>query len=503
MMERIIRFELEGRAVLGFDTGLSAAAFAQAKMAQFISQTGYIVKPAPAGGGVDPVIETWRPQGVIEGKNPAGEGSAGPATMLVWGPAFEGEGLDRIIADDARKDWALDALRYWLRARRILSGKDELAAPFPAGALIAPSGAVLFPPERLMRRVLEADGPEAWLDRAERWVHPDLPGDEAAAFSTAAMLYRICCGTAPYGNRNTELVHEDIREGVFSPPRLMAPGLREDLAEIIASSLASDAYYTEKKIPRPGPEKLDSLLGPPGTASFPDLFRTLSDGERQKIEEERGQFEKKKALTVKTKRFIRRNTVILAVVLSALAGLGLIVYSSIRGRADLPSTEGMHPLEVIETYYGAFGSLDHTLMEACVINKAGQDDINLVTNIFVISRVREAYEMSAANMTPEEWIARGSPPTDLTVFGVSDLEPSPRDTDESDGRVSYRVSYELWLPDTYEQLPQPPRPDPAGMSPPPPALFLPRGSPVTDEVDLVLHKGAWRIAEIRRESALD
>jgi hypothetical protein len=36
----IASFELDGKAVLGFDTGLDAGAFARAKLGQYISHTG-------------------------------------------------------------------------------------------------------------------------------------------------------------------------------------------------------------------------------------------------------------------------------------------------------------------------------------------------------------------------------------------------------------------------------------------------------------------------------
>ena len=59
MNRRIYHFELEGKRVLGFDTGLSALAFAQAKMAQAITDRGFIV--IPEGG-----VETWKASGVAE-----------------------------------------------------------------------------------------------------------------------------------------------------------------------------------------------------------------------------------------------------------------------------------------------------------------------------------------------------------------------------------------------------------------------------------------------------
>ena len=59
MKARIFGFEREGQRFLGFDTGLDDQAFAQAKMAQFITRKGFVVFP---GGKID----TWKAEGVIE-----------------------------------------------------------------------------------------------------------------------------------------------------------------------------------------------------------------------------------------------------------------------------------------------------------------------------------------------------------------------------------------------------------------------------------------------------
>ncbi|MDR2185208.1 MAG: hypothetical protein LBO80_06015, partial [Treponema sp.] len=156
METKIFYPEVNGRPVLGFDTALDAQSFAQAKMAAFLTQQGTIVFP---GGRV----ETWQAQGVAElARNPGA-----PQTMVIWGPFFPGERLTGIISDPGRRDEALDALRYWLRARPLVEGAGFLS---PAGVLVVtertgreagagfPPGTLLFPPERLVKRCLEAEG---------------------------------------------------------------------------------------------------------------------------------------------------------------------------------------------------------------------------------------------------------------------------------------------------------------------------------------------------------
>jgi hypothetical protein len=504
-MGRIIHFELEGNRVLGFDTGLDAQAFTQAKLSHLVTQTGCVVSP-------DGTATVWQPAGVIERNG----------TMVVWGPDFEGEGLDQLVIDPARKDRALDALRYWLRACILLADRDDPVSACPAGALIAPSGTILFPPERLIRRCIEAEGPNAVLASAERWTHPDLSGKDAVSFSAAALLYRILCGVPPYQNTDVDIVRQDIREGVFTPLTFMVPGLDEALETFITGVMTPQgrspgdkaAGKSAKKraigetpagrtVQPAEPEALLRLLGVPGSGGPDAYIHPLTGEELQKREHEREQYDKKKGLTVKTRRFVYRNSTILAVALAILIGIALIVQSMVRSHAELPTTLGMKPAEVIETYYGAFGPLDHTLMEACVTNKAGKDDINMVMNLFVISRMRQAYETISPTVTPQEWMAAGSPPTDLTVFGVSDLAVRALESDESDGEVLYRVSYILWAPDYSSESDAPEEYDEqilsAEYSLP---VVIPQGVPVTDELRITIDKkGLWHIADIKRQGS--
>ena len=487
-MTRIIHLTVEGREALGFDTGLDSQAFAQAKMAQFINQPGHIILPSGDAA-------LWRAAGVAEREG----------TMVVWGPDFPGKRLEDCI--EAGDGEALDALRYWLAARRRLlvlgegAPGERLSPSWPGGTLLAdkdggayPQGTVLIPPERLLRRTLTAEGDSAWLLAAERWVHPNRPGAEGLAFTVAALLYRILCGIGPYQSGDEDTLHQDITEGVFTPPGLCAPGLNDDAAALIAGIL-TPPDKTRAAI-RPGGqegadyarlEQLAVLLGAPGSRDRASFFHPLTGEERAKLDADREQRQKMTARRVTARRFLRRNLTILGASLGGLALAGLIAGSIIKGRLDLPTTKGMSPLQVLEAYYGAITSLDHTLMEACVMGNAGKEDISMVTNTFVISRVRQAYEMNIAVISPQEWLDQGAPATDAAVFGVSDLLVTAEDTDESDGEVSYRARYQLWLPQGYQE-----EGAPGG-------AFSPRGVPLADRITLSLHKGAWRITAIGRQ----
>ena len=90
-------------------------------------------------------------------------------------------------------------------------------------------------------------------------------------------------------------------------------------------------------------------------------------------------------------------------------------------------------------------SLDHQVMEACVVGKAGREEIGESTNLFVISRVTTAYEGRPTIVSAEAWDREGRPGLDpmFTVYGVTDLVIT-----EETGAPSpvFRVDYVKWAP---------------------------------------------------------
>jgi hypothetical protein len=110
-----------------------------------------------------------------------------------------------------------------------------------------------------------------------------------------------------------------------------------------------------------------------------------------------------------------------------------------------------------------------------------------------------AYEMKNPVLSAREWLDGGGLPTAQTVIGITGLDLAEMDTEPTDGEVSFRASYTLWLPGSFTD------PEPAeAAEPAEPApeeyTALPRKIFYRDEVRLFFRKGLWRIGDIRRES---
>ena len=490
MNGRIYNCEVEGEPALGFDTGLDSRAFAQAKLALFMNEPGLIVRP----GGAP--VETWKASGVLE---------RGP-TMVVWGPPFQGSRLDLLVNDSARQNEALAAAVLWIEARSSLGERQVSLRPFAALVSSGPSyppGTVFFAPENLALRCMQAEGPDALIRGGECYVHPDLSGTQAAAFTAAALLYRVFAGAAPFPAQEELTLRQDMRELNFLPVRFAAPGLDEKLAGFIQKALSPAAGTAGGA--DGGPQSSAALLRqllaivkPTGAvvSNAASFFHPLSPEERLRLTKEKDLFLKKKNLAIKTRRFVIRNTAVIAGAATALLIALLVTRSVIKSRAEGPTTRGMDSAQVVQGYYTAFGRLDHQLMEACVSKGAGKSDIEMVVNLFVISKVRQAYETGAAPplISAEEWRDSGAGPVDSQVFGITDLKIERLSGNETTDEIRYRAAYTLWLPQGRQEEESPDAGDPETAE----TGRLPQGVHYTDELTLVRNRGNWRIAEINR-----
>ena len=477
MEKQVFLFDIDGHKALGFDTGLDSRAFARAKFAQFITEPGFIVSFV----GSNTSVNLWKAEGVVEN-----------SSMVVWGPPFSGESIDLLLHDSEKREEALAAIRRWIQAVLALGEKYHVPL-WPCAALTGENqqDEIFFAPPDLAQLCLIAK--ETNLNNS-RYVQPDLNGMNAAAFTAAAMLYQVFAGSPAFPAGDEIILYEDMREGNFLPIRLAVPGLHDKLAALIQKALIQNA----KKGGLPdGRRLLEGFLGilrTDPTDPLSSFVSLISETDKLLIEKEKIKYLKTNNAAVKTRRFVKRNAALLLGSLAAVIIIVLAVNSVIKSRSAL-STANMEPVQVIESYYNAFGKLDHPWMEACVINDAGKDDINMVMNLFIISKIRQAYEYSIQSsiISANEWLEAGGGQVNFQVFGVTDLRIA------MSNEKQYWVEYTLWIPGEAGDDPETGQDDMTNRRT---VEYLPPQSlPRTDFVTLEQKKGNWRISEIRRVSA--
>jgi hypothetical protein len=278
---------------------------------------------------------------------------------------------------------------------------------------------------------------------------PDLSGMNAAAFCAAAMLYRIFAGVPVYPS--VKDFYQDMREGFFVPLHLAAPGIDEELASCIQTALlqpvkksANDSSLLEKML------KILMKMGADAPVSA--FFRKINKDEEKHLIKERERFIKRKNRTVRIKRFVKRNKVILIIAGIILIFSVFVVSTTVVSRKDLPTTKGMDPRTMITSYYEAFSNLNHQFMEECLMG-ADNSDVYAAINYFVIYKIRQSHEINSPSslITAEIWKGSGGTLPAPDVFGVVDLSLVNLEVDDNEAQTKYRADYTLWYPN--EPLP--------------------------------------------------
>jgi hypothetical protein len=411
-----------------FHTGLTGAEFARQKRSYLLTLRGCVLS---GQHDADFSFEEWQAEKVEENQG----------FMDLYGKG-DGERLDVLLEGD--KQTALSAVLFWKAGLDFLANKaaddkavfDKIVAA-PCGVFVnLEKQTLFFPPRDLIRTAVEAEGETAWLGVAKRWMHPDREGTNALNWTFAACLYRIFAGFAPFavptidvsavpaispkGNKpaknaaKTDLhiiedtLSGDMREGVLIPADLAAPGLRTNIVQFIDSALVPHIKAGMLPITEIGEIDRD----------FEKNIAVLTEDALSFVKARREAVEQKKAKKIKTKRFLARNKSLIKGLAAGVVILGVVIGSFVQGQLQKWSTKGLTPAEVVTAYYDAFGNLDHEAMSACTDHEAGKADVEMVTNIFVISKMREAYEQKKTVINAADWDETMPPPDDISVFGV-------------------------------------------------------------------------------------
>ncbi len=489
----------EGTARLVLNSGLGPKAFAQAKNFSLAAEKGFLVS---ATGTVSP----WTFDTVLEREG---------KICFVAG-AFDGVPLSGLETEHLEVRWR--RAKAYLRALAALekSQGPELTAQCveaaPAAILVDQNGAVLFAPPKLVLRALNARSGDRRLRDAGLWNSPDLPLAHRGTFNAAAILRAALAGEAPFSGTDESEVNADMRDGRFVPTRLAIPGCAPRLCALMDGALApqgergkrSDGIRHDSRAPLARPTLADITDFVASQESAP--ITPLSDTELAGLQEEKERQIRSRDASTGAKRFWRRNATVIAVVATVLVILGFSVRSIIDGNKDRFTTEGLGPLAVVETYYGAMDELDHEKMDACVMEKVSgvaKGDINATMNLFVITRVRMAYEQKKAFISAKDWLSSGALPTEAMVFGTTGLSIQAVDQDLSDGQVSFTATYTFWKPqsDSPESMPSETADGvegPKGEAQEA-AARSPEGIKTTDLLTLTDDEGLWRISDIQRE----
>jgi hypothetical protein len=383
------------------------------------------VKGSPGWVVSGETIEPWQCEGMTDSEG----------AVYLYGPHMAATTLESVLHLPLAE--ALPFLSRLAHALQRLSAHGIPAFPLQTDGVLFPGEhGVLFLPPPLLREIRELSSFAVTRGSYESLNHPDLQGEALSSFSLGVLFYRVTTGRFPFTGDTAEEIHERARKLEVVPPAGVVPELSPEVSRTVMQALG-----------RAGPgtvglaewqAKITSWQGVP-------LFRDLSAQERERLLLDAGG---RRAGTEKS--FLRRmfweKNWKTAIIISACVIVAGAVLGSIIGNALKPRpTRGFSAQKVVETLYDSMNTLDHETMTACVVGRAGREEINQVTTLYVTSRVTMGYEGKSNIVAAAVWSAKGRPRLEghETLYGVTGLTLT---REQEEPTPIFTAAYETWNP---------------------------------------------------------
>ncbi|MBN1696844.1 MAG: hypothetical protein JW881_04965 [Spirochaetales bacterium] len=407
---------VNGKTFLGVPTGVRGSSFMLTKLSNMKHSPGMIVR------GLQ--IIDWKFTGFTR---------VGEETFL-YGPEEKGILLADLL-DASPKD-LLPLLEKLVGAFNLLKERTlPLFRIYLHSVVFLNDGGVLFLPPDIMKEITDIRNRREKIYLKTIVTHPDLRGEQSISFCTAVLLYHSLTGLFPFHAEEEEEIHNRMRNLDVTTPKAAVPSLRDDVAAMIGLAL-------DRKSVRP--PSLDEWMESFEKWSKEGFERQLSDEELKRVTEEVRMEKMRYTASYRRKIFWQKNfRMILGIGIVSLVAfvfLGSIVHNIFfRTRA----TNGMSPKEVVEAYYRSINNLDPLTLGDCVVGNAGKDNVEVVTNLYVITRQRLAYEKTSFYISADEWDKKGRPELRpyTILHGVARLEISEL---HGEPDPAFLASYERW-----------------------------------------------------------
>lgn len=255
------------------------------------------------------------------------------------------------------------------------------------------------------------------------WQNKNLTDTNALLFLKAVVLYKALSGYYPFPNINTHDRQQDITDRHFVPLEDKVNGINDKLAFNInwCFGISNESAHKDDGI---NASTLKAELGLTDDFKYSEPVRQKAMDDRE-FEHRAASRKKAEDAKIKRKRAIRRNTAGIIIALVFFSFATNISYKRHMENLEKPSTVGIGPFDLIQTFYSGFHQINAPLMQITAKGRQVQGTIDMISNVHVTNQTRGSYKSAETALTPELWFYRSELMSNwffgITEFSIDDV----------------------------------------------------------------------------------
>ena len=290
---------------------------------------------------------------------------------------------------------------------------------------------ILFLPQGLYKNTVSGLSASDYYEEEGAWINQTIYNLPAICFERAVFVYKLLTGSFPYANIDQIERNADILDQNFLPLEMAIDGIDLQLAKEVNKALKLNSNVVNipgKK--KKGKNSEDLKPNPDFPMELLDQAWKLSKEQKTKIKntdfEEKAQtYMKRKKSQIRTKRRIRRNTAKIGVGIALAIVLATIISNTIKTNQGQYYTKGLTSTQTIQAFFMGINAKDVTMISNFVKGKTPQNYVDMVSQIYVLSKQRKIYDKDNGFASPENWLlfSTNAEKYDMSgLYGVTQLK---------------------------------------------------------------------------------
>ena len=290
---------------------------------------------------------------------------------------------------------------------------------------------ILFLPQGLYKNTVSGLSASDYYEEEGAWINQTIYNLPAICFERAVFVYKLLTGSFPYANIDQIERNADILDQNFLPLEMAIDGIDLQLAKEVNKALKLNSNVVNipgKK--KKGKNSEDLKPNPDFPMELLDQAWKLSKEQKAKIKntdfEEKAQtYMKRKKSQIRTKRRIRRNTAKIGVGIALAIVLATLISNTIKTNQGQYYTKGLTSTQTIQAFFMGINAKDVTMISNFVKGKKPQNYVDMVSQIYVLSKQRKIYDKDNGFASPENWLlfSTNAEKYDMSgLYGVTQLK---------------------------------------------------------------------------------